>query len=115
VLRSLHLLLKRMGSTFWTGEGPEYPQIVFDAIKDNPSFSQLLQGINNSGERPWFITWFAEYLHTIRDLDAYGEVFAKIIDFLCEEVQHERFQDARPVIMDSVLRVGLLITSLFHY
>lgn len=111
VLRSLLLVLKRMESTFWTGEGPEYPQIVFDAIKDNPSFSHLLQRIDNSGERPWFIAWFAEYLHTIRDLDTYGEVFAKIVDFLCEEVQHERFQDARPVIMDSVL---CLLSSVFH-
>lgn len=96
-----------MGDQLWAGEGPEYPQVVFDAIKDNPSFAQLLQNLDLSSERPWFLGWFFEYLHTIRGLPVYGEVLAKIVDFMCEELQHERFGDARPIIMMSAVRVSI--------
>jgi senataxin len=97
-----------MDKAFWVGEGPEFPKVVFDSVKDNPSFSQLLQSISSSIERPWFLSWFREYLHTIRDLPVYGDVLVKIADFLCEETQHERFQDARPSIMASALHVSLV-------
>jgi senataxin len=109
ILQCLLLLLKRMGEKFWTGEGPEFPQVVFDSVKDNYSFSQLLQNIGSSTERPWYLSWFREYLHTIRDLPVYGEVLVKIADFLCEETQHERFQDARPAIMASAFSVSLVV------
>jgi senataxin len=101
-----------MDKAFWVGEGPEFPKVVFDSVKDNPSFSQLLQSISSSIERPWFLSWFREYLHTIRDLPVYGEVLVKIADFLCEETQHERFQDARPSIMASALHVSLVSSRL---
>lgn len=104
-----------MDKKFWVGEGPEFPQVVFDSVKDNPSFSQLLQNIDSSTERPWFLSWFREYLHTIRDLPVYGEVLVKIADFLCEETQHERFRDARPSIMTSALHVSLVVTPRVVY
>ncbi|RDB14553.1 putative ATP-dependent helicase C29A10.10c [Hypsizygus marmoreus] len=109
VLQCFLLLLKRMGEKFWVGEGPEFPQVVFDSIKDNKSFSELLQSIDPSKDRPWFLSSFAEILHTIIQLPIYGEVLAKIVDFLCEETQHERFKDARPLIMTSAIR---LLTSI---
>ena len=89
------------------GEGPEFPQVVFDSIKENKFFLELLQTIPSSQERPWFLAWFSEYLHTIRDIPAYGEVLAQGIDFLCEETQHERFRSARPFTMISGTRVSL--------
>jgi senataxin len=94
-----------MGSDFWKGEGSTYPQVVFDAVKDNPSFSDLLKNVDPVGELPWFLVWFADYLHTIKDLPAYPEVLAKMVDFMCEELQHERFQEARPVVMTAATRV----------
>jgi senataxin len=111
VLQCLLLLLKRLSEKFWVGEGPEFPQVVFDSVKDNPSFSELLQNPGSSTERPWFLSWFREYLHTIRDLPVYGEVLVKIVDFLCEETQHERFRDARPSIMASAIYVSLIVQS----
>ncbi|GLB38538.1 putative SEN1 N terminal [Lyophyllum shimeji] len=105
VFQCFLLLLKRMGDKFWVGEGPEFPQVVFDSVKDNKSFSETLQTIEPSMDRPWFLGWFPEFLHTISSLPAYGEVFAKIVDFLCEETQHERFKDARPIIMLTATRL----------
>lgn len=98
-----------MGSTFWQGEGPEYPQIVFDAVKDNLSYAELLHNVESSRDRPWFLSWFSEYLYTIRDLPVYGEVLAKMVDFMCEELQHERFQETRPFVMIAATRVSPLL------
>lgn len=101
------LLLKRLSSDFWEGEGVGFPQIVFDAIKDNSAFLCILQDINPLEERPWFLPWFTEYLHTVRSLPAFPEVLARIADFLCGETQHERFKDARPLIMETAVPVRL--------
>jgi len=106
ILRCLLFLLKRLNDGIWHGEGPEYPQVVFDAVKDNPSYSQLLQSVDPGGDRPWFLSWFSEYLQTLRDLPVYGDVLAKMVDFMCEELQHERFQEARPTIMIAATRVS---------
>ncbi|KAG1785943.1 SEN1 N terminal-domain-containing protein [Suillus plorans] len=105
ILKCLLFLLKRLGNKLWQGEGPEYPQVVFDAIKDNPSFSNMLQDLKSAGEKPWFLSWFGEYLATISDSAIYRDVLARIVDFLCEELQHERFQEARPAIMYSAVRL----------
>ncbi|KAG1906409.1 SEN1 N terminal-domain-containing protein [Suillus fuscotomentosus] len=109
ILKCLLFLLKRLGNKLWQGEGPEYPQVVFDAIKDNPSFSDMLQDLKSAGEKPWFLSWFGEYLATISDSAIYRDVLARIVDFLCEELQHERFQEARPAIMYSAVRVSVFI------
>ncbi|KAG2155818.1 SEN1 N terminal-domain-containing protein [Suillus bovinus] len=105
ILKCLLFLLKRLGNKLWQGEGPEYPQVVFDAIKDNPSFSDMLRDLKLAGEKPWFLSWFGEYLATISDSAIYRDVLARIVDFLCEELQHERFQEARPAIMYSAVRL----------
>lgn len=115
ILRCLSFLIKRMANQFWVGEGPEYPQVVFDAVKDNPSFSKLLHSIDQSSDRPWILSWFDEYLHTTRDLPVYGEVLAKITDFMCEELQHERFKDARPVILVCATRVSHPYQAMFSF
>ncbi|KAG0703798.1 SEN1 N terminal-domain-containing protein [Suillus ampliporus] len=105
ILRCLLFLLKRLGNQLWQGEGPEYPQVVFDAIKDNPSFCNMLRDVKSADEKPWFLSWFGEYLTSISDAAMYGDVLARIVDFLCEELQHERFQEARPAVMYSAVRL----------
>lgn len=104
--------MKRMGEKFWLGEGPEYPVVVFDTVKDNPAFLRVIQDLDPSAERPWYLAWFPEFLHTLRDFPVYGDILAKIADLLCEELQHERFKDARPVVMASATRVSLAEASL---
>lgn len=79
-----------MGGEIWSVEGnsPEYPQVIFDAIKDNKSFIAELE----KPEPPlWLLGWFMDYLSTIWTLPILGSVVAKMIDFLCDELQHERF------------------------
>jgi senataxin len=105
ILNSLLLLLKRLGENLWSDEGVEYPQVVFDAVKDNPAFAALLETHETAGEQNRYLAWFAEYLHTIRKLPAFDEVLAKMVDFLCEEMQHERFKVSRPVTMNTAMRV----------
>ncbi|PFH53903.1 hypothetical protein AMATHDRAFT_705 [Amanita thiersii Skay4041] len=105
VLRSFLLLLKRLGDQFWSDESSEYPQVVFDAVKDNPSFTMLLAAVDISKEKSWYLTWFSEFLHTLRALPVFDEVLAKLVGFLCEEMQHERFKEARPFIMNSAMRL----------
>ncbi|KAJ3910558.1 SEN1 N terminal-domain-containing protein [Lentinula edodes] len=106
VLQCFNLVLKRLGKDLWQGEGPEYPQVVFDAFKDNPSLNALLHERDLSPERnPWFFNWLSEFLHTIRDQPGYSEVVAKITDFMCEELQHERFSDARPTVIACAARL----------
>jgi senataxin len=105
VLGCLLLLLKRLGVEFWSDENDEYPQVVFDAVKDNPAFATLLETVDAGAERSRYLAWFAEYLHTIRKPRVFAEVLAKIIDFLCEEMQHERFGVSRPSTMNTAMLV----------
>ncbi|KAG9227572.1 hypothetical protein CCMSSC00406_0000782 [Pleurotus cornucopiae] len=96
VLHSFVFLLKRLGRDTWRGERSEYSLVVFDAVKDNDSFLELL----SSAERPqWLLSYFSEFIHAVREVPSYGETLAKAVDFMCEELQHERFRDSRPAIL----------------
>ena len=103
-------MIKRLGKGLWNGEGPEYPQVVFDAIKDNPSFLELLQSNDPSQHGIWYLAWFQEFLLSIRDHQVYKDVLAKLIDFLCEEAQHERFRNTQP----AVLKTAISVSRFFH-
>ncbi|KAK0221815.1 SEN1 N terminal-domain-containing protein [Armillaria fumosa] len=98
ILRCFTLVMKRLGVRLWLGEGPEYPQIIFDSVKDNDiAMSQLLEG--SKEKNMWFLSWFVEYLSLIHDTAIYAQVVAKMANYVCEELQVERFGDARPFVM----------------
>ena len=106
VLRCFILVLKRLNERLWLGEAPEYPQVVFDALKDNPSFNALIHTETSSSERtPWSLAWLSEYLAAIRNLPVYPEVLAKIMEYLYGELQHERFKDTRSLAMTAAAKV----------
>jgi len=106
VLRCFEFLLKRLEASFWTDESPEYPLVVFDTIKNNTAFTRLIQ--NNSSDQKNFLSWVHEYFHCTQKIEQiYGGIVAKIFDFLLEELQHERFGEARPLIFQSAIRVSL--------
>lgn len=107
ILQCMLFLLKRLGAGLWNGEAPEFPQVVFDAIKDNSSYIKLIEEVVPKDEKPWFLSWFGEYLSSLKDFGVFGEVLAKIVDLLCEELQHERFKEVRPVVMFAAIRVSL--------
>lgn len=103
-------LLKRLGRDTWRGESSEYSLVVFDAVKDNDSFLELL----SSAERPqWLLSYFSEFIHAVREVPSYGETLAKAVDFMCEELQHERFRDSRPAILLAAVQVSWF--SSFHH
>lgn len=43
---------------------------------------------------------------SLRDSTVFGTVLAKVVDLLCEELQHERFGEARVKIMLAAVRVS---------
>jgi len=105
--------MKRLNKQIWIGEGPEYPQVVFDAFKDNPSLANLLENSKLLPDKtPWFLNWFSEFLSTLRDQPSYSEILAKMIDFMCEELQHERFKSTRPLIMSYAARVSFFLPEI---
>lgn len=96
-----------MGAEIWSVEGnsAEYPQVIFDAIKDNKSFIAELE----KPEPPsWLLGWFMDYLSTVWTLPVLGSVVAKMIDFLCDELQHERFAAIHPLGILTAARVRFL-------
>jgi len=107
VLRCFNFLLKRLEASFWTDESPEYPLVVFDNIKNNIAFTRLIQN-NSSDQKSWHLSWVHEYFHCTQKIEQiYGGIVAKIFDFLLEELQHERFGEARPHVFESAIRVSL--------
>ncbi|KAH9080551.1 SEN1 N terminal-domain-containing protein [Lactarius deliciosus] len=99
VLRCYVFLLRRLGADFWSKESSDYPQVIFDAIKDNPSFTDLTRDPGWKSNEPWLLVWFSDYLHSIWTWPIFDDVLVRMVDFLCEELQHERFQEARPACM----------------
>ena len=108
VFHSFRILLKRLGGNLWRGEDTAFLKVVFDAIKDNASYCSLLSTLGTPDELDPLLAWFGEYLDSARDLPMYPEALAKVIDFMCEELQHERFREARPFAMLAATRVSCL-------
>lgn len=106
VLRCHVFLLRRLHADLWLNEESDYPQVVLDSIKDNPYFTDLVRGLKSQDREPWLLLWFSDYLHSIWAWQIFDVVLVKMVDFLCEELQHERFQDARPAAMLVAADVG---------
>jgi senataxin len=66
-----------------------------------------MRGLSLQDHEPRLLLWFSDYLHSIWTWQIFDNVLVKMVDFLCEESQHERFQDARPVAMVVAADVGL--------
>jgi len=67
----------------------------------------LIRGLSSQDRDPRLLLWFSDYLQSIWTWQIFDNVLVKMVDFLCEESQHERFQDARPVAMVVAADVGL--------
>ena len=107
VLRCFVFLLRRLDADFWSKESSDYPQVIFDAIKDNPSFADLIRDPGWKNNEPWLLVWFPNYLHSIWTWQIFDDVLVRMVDFLCEELQHERFQETRPASMVAATDVCL--------
>jgi senataxin len=105
VLKCFLYLLQRLGGHLWQDEKPEYPQVVFDAIKDNPAYLETIASTIPGTDKPWHLSWYTEYLQSIWKHSNFSEILARVTAFVCEELQHERFNDVRPIAMVIAVRV----------
>ena len=111
VLRNMLQVTKKLGKKLWTGENDDYPQVVFDSIKDNPRFVDLVLKYDPSEGKAWHLLLFLEIFRSLWDHPAYGDVLAKFAALTCEELQHERFESARPYITENAIRVSATFAS----
>ncbi|KAF7314267.1 hypothetical protein MKEN_00899300 [Mycena kentingensis (nom. inval.)] len=105
ILKCFERLTKAVGSAFWKGQASEYLQVVFDSIKDNPALSELLTEDASASEEHRYLSWCPILLAAIDGHAAQADIFAKMADFLCEELQHVRFGASRPAIALSVMKL----------
>ena len=109
VLKSFAVLLTRMGSDIWKDEGPEYAHVVFNSIKDNPQYAEVLCNISSpTVQDDWRIKWMELYTNTVGKIQAFPEILPSVLQFLCEQLQHERFQRVRPNAMSTAAKVNRL-------
>ncbi|OBZ71655.1 putative ATP-dependent helicase C29A10.10c [Grifola frondosa] len=105
-------MLRRIGPDTWEGEGPEYLHVVFNSIKDNTRYAEMLQGRQNVHKDDWYLKWIDIYVQTIGNLPVFKDILPSVLQFLCEELQHERFKEVRPTAM--IVASRLLSAILLH-
>lgn len=105
VLRCFLYLLTRLENNLWKYEATDYPQVIFDAIKDNPAYVERIRDVPRTEDKHWYLYWFSDYIKSIWTSPSFPATFAKMVDFLCEELQHERFGEARPAVMSAASSV----------
>ncbi|CAL1713074.1 unnamed protein product [Somion occarium] len=96
VLKSFALLLTRIGPALLEDEDSGFPVVIFDTVKDNPRFEDLIAGQSDS----WCLEWIQPFVKAAGELPAFTDVFPIVIQCLCEQLQHERFKDVRPRAID---------------
>ncbi|KAG8930710.1 DEAD-box type RNA helicase [Tulasnella sp. 418] len=87
VLRSFIRLLQTFGPQLWENEASEYPQVKIDAIRDNPTFDQLIQKNTQPA-----LQVFDAYLTSVWKLDIFSEALAKTVAFMCGDLLHPRYE-----------------------
>lgn len=105
VLKAFLIILDRLGPEAWKGESDEYPQVAFNTIKDNTSYSELLQALPID-RGYWAIQWMEAYVKSVGNLPVFSSVMPLIIQYLCEELQHERYKDARSAAINVASKVS---------
>ncbi|CCM01866.1 uncharacterized protein FIBRA_03937 [Fibroporia radiculosa] len=109
VLKCFLLLVNRLGSSMWEAEVVDFPQIVFNSIKDNPRYLESLQNLGVVRKDNWYLNWIEAFVKTVADMVVFKEILPIVTHFLVEELQHERFQELRPAAMTIALRVLLAV------
>lgn len=97
------------GSAVWSDEQSDYPLVVFDSIKDNPSYVAIIQGSDDIGPQeevnPWYLFLPQEMLKSTWESPVFPELAAKVFAFTCDELQHERFLSRRHLISEVGMKV----------
>lgn len=111
VLRAFLLILSRIGPSVWEDEGTEFPQVIFSSIKDNVRYLEMLQSLADTRRDIWVLSWVESYMKSIGNSAICRDVLPIVIHFLCEELQHQRFQGIRPVAISTAAKVGLYLET----
>ncbi|TBU62332.1 SEN1 N terminal-domain-containing protein [Dichomitus squalens] len=113
VLKSFIIILRRMGPDAWQGEGPEYAHVVFNSIKDNTRFADILCNLPAPvAKDDWQLKWLEVYANSVGKLPVFKDILPTVLQFLCEQLQHVRYKVVRPVAMSIASR--LLYAVLAH-
>lgn len=112
VLRAFLILLNRQGPTLWKGEGEDYALVVFATIKDNVTFAETLRTLNQE-HGLWLVRWVEAYVKAL-DPSALHTVIPLIMQFLCEELQHERYDRIRATALSVAAKVSRSKSSYEH-
>lgn len=112
ILKCFVIVLRRMGPDVWQDEGPEYAHVVFNSIKDNTRFADVLCNLSAPVPKDdWQLKWIEVYANTVGKLPVFKDILPSVLQFLCEELQHERFKAVRPNAMSIASRVGGFVSS----
>ncbi|KAI8978689.1 SEN1 N terminal-domain-containing protein [Trametes punicea] len=112
VLKCFVIILKRMGPDVWHGEGPEYSHVVFNSIKDNTRYADILCNLPTPVPKDdWQLKWIEVYANTVGKLSVFKDILPSVLQFLCEELQHERFKPVRPNAMSIASRLLFAVLS----
>ena len=110
VLKSFLLLLTRIGPKLWEGEGEEYPQVVFNTIKDNPAYADTLLTEQPSRSH-WTMQWMEACVKSLDESPGLQSLLPLMVQYLCEELQHERFKNVRASAICIAAKVRSLLSS----
>ena len=102
ILETFFLLLNRLGPKLWVEEDPA---VVFATIKDNPTYMEVLCTLKDSDSGSRLIRWIETFVKSL-DVTVLHTIVPLVIQFLCEELQHERYDVTRPFALTSAAKVG---------
>lgn len=108
-MKAFILLLSRLESKFWEGEGEEYPLLVFNTIRNNRFYSESLEN-DQPKHTHWSVQWMEAYVKSLRELPGLQSLFPLMIQYLCEELQHERYKDFRASAVCVAAKVRIYIS-----
>jgi senataxin len=102
VFDCFRFLIRRIGKAIWDGESREFPLTFFDTLKRNPSFEELFRTVETSTQRSLYITWFQEFLFTVREHGTYGDILVKTVDYL-----FEKGKEGQPLFIECATNVRI--------
>lgn len=92
----------------WSDESDEYPQVIFNTIKDNKAFANILE-FGQPDEKHWSMAWIEVFVKTLAKHRALSTLFPLVIQYLCGELQHERYAAVRASAVCIAVKVGTSI------
>lgn len=112
MLKCFLLLLDRLASKYWEGKADDTAALTFSVIKDNKVYGETLRTLP-ANKSSWLLHWIEAFVKSL-SLPALNNVFPLIMQFLCEELQHELYDSVKPTAMFVAAKVSRLLTSIMN-